>query len=394
MQFKHFPFRYLKIPKEYKNLPKSIKIASLVFFIYNLGWGIVTAYYAIYLKNVLKTYYNIGYIIAIYHLTCIITSLIFGILLDKINKRKIIRLILIFYFPFSYIFLKISTLTHFLFFVIYHGFIATSLWVSGEAYIRKHSPKNRTIESIAFFDLAYFISLIIGCFFGAFLIKFFKFNIFYSISFFAFLAFLFATILPDQEKLMFKINIFKEIKKEIKDIKKNKKLKKLSFILFLFIFIQGAISLIMPLFLNHLGVNLFQIGIIIAISYLPFLCEGFFALLKNRKRILIVAFLFLIFTFSLLFFIKDIVLIFIINFLVSISFSAIMPILSGKITETMPKQKRGELSSFIFIVRNAGFGISGFINGFIAHNLGLNYVFAFSSLISIAILYLIIKTKF
>ncbi|MEM2772515.1 MAG: MFS transporter [Candidatus Pacearchaeota archaeon] len=394
MQLKHFPFRYLKIPKEYKNLPKSIKIASLIFFSYNLGWGIVTAYYAIYLKNVLGSYYNIGYIIGVYHLTCIITNFVFSVLLDKINKRKIIRLILIFYFPFSYIFLKISTLIMFLFFVMYHGFIATALWISGEAYIRKHSPKNRAIESIAYFDLSYFISLIIGCFLGVFLISTYKFNIFYSISFFAFIAFLFTIFLPDKEKTFVNINIFKEIKKEIKNIKNNKRLKQLGFILFLFIFIQGIAGLIIPLFLNEMKVELYQIGIIVAISYLPFLCEGFFALLKKRKQVVMTAIFSLFLFFSLLFFIKNIFIIFIINLLISICFSAIMPIIAGNLTEAMPKERMGELSGFVFVVRNIGFGVSGLVSGFIASSLGLNFNFAFSALVSIVLLYLSSKTKF
>lgn len=394
MHLKHFPFRHLRIPKEYTTLPRSIKIAFFIFLIYYLGWGIVMAYYSIYLKKILGNYSSVGYVFAMYHTASLIVSLLLGILLDKVNKQKIIRFILLFYFPFSYIFLKIRNLSQFLAFKIYHGTIATSLWVSVEAYIRKHSPKKRTIESIALFDLGPTLALVIGGFLGAFLITLYSFNIFYAISLFAFLAFLIAIFLPDHEKTNFNINLLKGIKKEFIDFKKNIKLRKLSLALFLYILAMGTIPMILPLFLRHIGATLWQIGIIFAISNIPFLFEGVFALFKERKRTLISAIFIGIVIFTFLFFIRNILLIFIISFLISICFSAITPIISGKLTETMPKTKRGELSGMLSAIRNIGFILSTLAAGFISDALGLNFVFAFDAIILLLLLFVVSRIEF
>ncbi len=388
-----FPFRYLKFPKEYSKLPKSIKISFLVIFIYFLGWGFSLAYYPLYFKNVLASYANVGYVYAIYHLTSLLMGLILGSLLDRLNKRKIIRLILLLYFPFSFFLLNIKSFFQFVVFNIYHGIIASSFWVSMESYVRKHSPKNKSIECIAVFDLASILSLLLGYLISSFLVTKIYFNIFYFISFFSFLAFFVSILLPDKEKNNFQINFFKNIKHEFKDFIKNKNFKTFSLILFLYIISIGNLSMVYPLFLSYLGTELWKIGIIFFIMELPYLFEGVFALVKKRKALLNVLTLFLIIIFISLFFIKNIFLIFLISLIIGMCFAGINPIISGKLTETMPKTKQGELSGMLHVIRSLGFILSYLFAGQIAQFFGIKFIFLFNVFFLVVLFFLLIKIK-
>jgi MFS family permease len=388
-----FPFRHLKFPKEYLKLPKAIKVSFVVIFLYYLGWGLSLAYYPIYFKTILVSYSNVGYVYAIYYLTSLFVGLIFGSLLDKLNKKKIIRFILLLYFPFSFFLLNIKSLLSFIIFNVYHGIIASGLWVSFESYVRKHSPKDKAVECIALYDLASILALIFGYLISAFLITKFYFNIFYFISFFAFIAFFASILLPDREKNDFKINLFKNIAKEFKDFIENKSLKRLSIILFLYVVSIGNLSMIFPLFLNYLGSSLWQVGIIFFIMELPYLFEGFFALVKKRKQLVFSLTSILIIIFFLLFFVKNINIIFLITLIMGVCFAGIGPVISGKLTETMPKTRQGELSGMLHVIRNIGFMFSSFFAGQISETFGINFIFLFNSLFLFIFLLLLIRTK-
>jgi len=394
MQIRHyFPFRYLKFPREFLKLPRAIRISFVLFLIYYLGWGIVTAYEPIYIKNVVGSYSNVGFTFAIFNILALFFSLTLGALLDRVNKKNVIRFFLLFYIPFSYLFLKIRTLSQFLAFRAYHGIIATGLWISGESYVRQHSPKGKAVESITLFDLASILALIIGGILGAYLIYKIGFNIFYAVSFFAFLSLLFSNLLPDHEKSNFKIKIFRGIRKELKDLKENKDLKRFLFFLFFFVIASGSMGMIFPLFLKYIGAELWQIGLIYSISMSPFLFEGFFALFKKRTRLLKVSLFFASLMFLSMFFIRNILIIFIASLAISICFSAIGPILSGRLTETMSPRKRGELTGLIGAMRHIGLIITSLSSGFIADALGLNFVFLLNFILLFFLL-LIVKKVF
>ncbi|MEM4358103.1 MAG: MFS transporter [Candidatus Pacearchaeota archaeon] len=378
----YFPFRHLKYPIEFLKLPKSIKYGFVIFLIYSFGWGFAEPYFAIYSNKVLGSYTNVGLVYAIFNFIGLITSLSLGTILDKINKRNLIRFILLFYLPFSYLLLQIKNLTNFITFRIYHGVIATSLWVSGEVYIRRHSPRRRTVESVALFDLASVIGMILGAIASAFLISWLSFNIFYSISIFAFLALLLSAYMPDKEKSEIKkVMLVREIKKEFVNFFRYKKLRKITLFLFFYIIVSATMSIIFPLYLKHIGASLTEIGLIFALFYFPFLLEGYFAWIRNKKALLISSLAATSLLFLILFFINNIVTIFLLSLLIGIFFAAIGPTLSGRITNFMPLKKRGQLTSVLDVIRHLALVVSFLFSGFIADKLGLNFVFLINFLI-------------
>lgn len=388
MHYEHIQFRHLKFPKHYKKLPRSIKLASIIVFIYSFGWGLIYAFESIYIKGVVGNYSGVGYVFATYYLLGLIFSLLLGLILDKVNKIKIIRAFLIFYLPFSYLFLNIRNSLQFIYFKIYHGIIATGFWVSSEAYIRQHSPKAMTVESMAIFDVSFALALIVGGLLSAFLITVFGFNLFYSISVFSFIALIASTLLLNHKKTKLKIRFFSDLKKEFCDFKYNKRLKKLSLFLFLYTIVSATMFIIFPLFLKHVGAKLWQIGIIFSLMMIPYTFEGFFALIKKRKHLLLFSLFFSSLVFLTMFFISNIILLFFISFIIALCFSAINPIISGKLTETMSTRKRGELSGILSAIRNISYIFSALLSGLISDAFGLNYVFLFNALIFLFLFFL------
>ena len=396
MHRSYFPFRVLYFTKKFAQLPKSVKYCSLLFFIYYFGWGMILAYEPIYLKNILGEYKNIGLIFASFHILALAMSLLIGTLLDKIKKKNLLRFFLFFYLPFSYIYLHITKLSHFLLFKAYHGIIATGLWISGEAHIRTHSPKGKEVESIALFDFSGILALVLGSFVGAMLIEKFSFNIFYAISFFAILALIFSYRLGDREEKisgkMKKIELMKGIKKEINDLKKNKRFYHHVSFLLLFVFLSSTFGLILPLFLKTLEVELWCIGIIFGISQIPFLFEGVFATAKNKNRILVGGWIMSGIIFLVMFFLKSPKLIFLVSLFLGISFAAISPILSGRLTRDMPKTKRGEFTGILAGLRYICLAVSSLTFGIMADFLGIRSIFILNFFL--VAVFLIIARKF
>jgi MFS family permease len=378
----YFPFRPLRplyFTKKFAQLPKSVKYCCLLFFIYYLGWGMMLAYEPIYLKNVLGQYSNIGLIATSFHILALIMSLSMGAVLDRIRKKKFLSFFLLCYLPFSYLYLHITKLWHFLLFKAYHGIIATGLWISGEAYVRAHSPKGKEIESIALFDIAAILALVLGSFVGATIIGKLSFNIFYAISLFAIFALIFSLWLPDEEKESIKkiekIELTKGIKKEIKDLRKNKKFRSSLPSLLLYVFVSGSLGLVLPLFLKTLNAQLWLIGIFYGIFQAPFLFESVFATAKKKNRVLLMGWIASCLIFFAMFFLKSISTTFLASLLLGISFAAISPILSGRITTAMPKTRRGEYTGILAALRYFILTLSSLVFGFMADAISLRSIF-------------------
>jgi len=206
--------RALTFPKEFTKLPKPIKIISLVSLFYYFGWGIASPFLPIYFKKILGTYTGVGIVIGLLPFLTIIWTLIIGPFIDKFSKKKLISFALLLYLPLSYFLLSLKTLFHFFLFRIYHSLAATTFWTTTEASIREHSPKKKTAKSIALYDVSYTIPLILGPIIGALLIVKLGFNIFYSVSIFAFLALFPLSFLRREKKKKYKLRlgIFKEFK--------------------------------------------------------------------------------------------------------------------------------------------------------------------------------------
>ena len=394
---RHYRYK-LRYTKEMLSLPRPVKLISLIIFIYYLGWGIIVPYFPIYLRELFGNYTSVGLITGLLPLIAVFIYLVIGPLVDRVSKKNIISLMLLFYLPLSYILLSLKTVIGFVYFRVYHAFIATSLWASTDSYLRVHSPKGKAAEAIGLFDSSFTLSLIIGPIIGAFLITIYSWNIFYAVSIFAFIAFLVSFILPDHKKETFISGLrhmFKDhfVKKEFSDFINNKQLVRFSAFMFFFYLATSVISLAIPLFLRSIGTDLFKIGLISSLFNLPWLFESYFSVTKNKKRLVLTALFFATLFLVLLFFAKDLYILAIILFVLGLSLAAVLPIMQGRITELMPKKEIGELVGVNSSIWNIATGFGPLLGGILADSYGLRYLYLLSSIIFLILLFVAYASK-
>lgn len=365
-------FGQVNFPKNLYTLPRSVKILSFVIFVYYLGWGIAIPFLPLYFKDVLGTYTKVGLATAFLPLFQVIWSLVLGKIEDNFPKKFILTFILFLYLPLSYLLLILKTFVHFFWFRIYHSFLASSFWLTSEAYARQHSPQDKTAESIGLFNSSWGLSVVLGTAVSGFLFLIFRFSIFWFISIFALLAMILTLFLPDKRKNRFhKITL----SQEICDFLKNKNLTKLALFLSFTFFCTGFLEIILPLFLKNLGASFVLIGLIVALFYLPLIFESYFSTFENKKLLAILALVSSPIIFLSLYFVSSFPLIFLFSFLIALCFSAIHPIFSGRLTNLMSKRKIGELTSVLFALKSLSLALSLIFAGIISDLFGLRYVF-------------------
>lgn len=378
----HRPFRrQIRFTREMKNLPRNVKLISLMMFIYYIGWGISEPFMNIYFKDILGSYTALGFIAGLLPLFGIIWALTAARFEDRIHKNKLISSILLLYLPISFIILNLRSLLSFVSFRFYHAFLATNLWLSSETFLRKYSVKNKTAESIGLFDSAFGLSLIIGPIIGGLLIAEYSYKIFYTISLFAFLAFLVSLNLRDKIKVVKKKPAKISFKQEFKDFYNNKKLFHLASFHFFLTISSAFLIMLLPLFYKELGASFLQIGILTSLFYIPQIFESFFSTLQNKKRAVMISLLSAAVLALFLFKIQNIYLLLIIAFLLGLCLSCIGPIIQGKAASYMPRNKIGQLYGVQYSMIHLASAIGPFFAGIIADNLGLNYIFIIAAII-------------
>lgn len=388
----------LRLSSRLLGMPKTLKLMSLIVFVYSLGWGIVEPFLPIYLKSLLATYTYVGVVIGMLSIFSIFWTLFFGCIIDKVSKKKIIALTFFLYLPFSSILLSLKSFASFIFFRVYHSLIASSFWTTSEAYIREHSPKHRASEAFGLFDMSYFLSLVVGPVIGGLLILRYGFSILYSISLFAAIAlFMLLFLKGSRRKARLRDILVPDFKHEFKCFIEKKGLMVFSIVDFFIGFCTGVALMLLPLFAYNLGANYLQVGIVYSLFYLPFISEFYFSIkadCNGRKPLIITGLALGAAFFLFLFIVKDIVMLFACSFLLSIAFAIIQPALQGRITELMPKSEIGGLTGVTRSIWLLGMGAGPIVAGFVSDILGLRWAFAICSFTLLMLLIFCLKLKF
>lgn len=384
----------VKFTKEMMSLPKNVKLISLIMLIYYLGWGISETFTNIYFKEILGSYTKLGIVAALLPFFGIIWALTAATFEDKVKKNRIISAILLLYLPMSFIILSLRRFSGFVAFRFYHAFLATNLWLSSETFLRKYSPKTKKAESIGMFDSAYGISLIVGPILGGILITKYSYSIFYTISFFAFIAFLVSLKLNDKIHINKKLPVQKiNIKQELKDFYSNKKLFRIVTFHFFLVMASSFIAMLLPLFYKDIGANFYQIGFLASLFYFPQVFESYFSTFNNKRKVFLSSLFLASILFIALFFTKSIYILLVITFLLGLALSAISPIIQGKAAGYMPKKKVGELYSVQFSVMHLANTIGPVVAGIVADGYGLRYIFIIAAVIFTILFFVNLKKK-
>lgn len=379
---------FLKNLNIFKEIPKPIQKLNWVVFVYYLGWGIVFPFLGIYLKERLENYTSAATVMSLLYFFSVPWALFLGEKEDQIPKKNILNFTLLLYLPFSFIFLSLKTLGHFLILRAFHSGMSTSFWATSEAYVRKYSPKDKATLCISSFNAFMYLSLVIGGIASGFLFKKFSFNIIYAISIFAFLAAILATFLHNNEKT-YKKKI--TIEKEIEDFLKNKKLVKTTLIFAITMMIVAILDFTLPFVIKNLKGNPVQIGFVYALFYIPLFSQIFFAFPKNKKRLFFFSVFLALTTFLAMFLIPTIPIILAGSLIIGLAVASIIPIISGKITIYLNKDKIGEQNAVVYAIKNLAMGIGYLGAGIIADLSQIQNVFIFGALIVALILFKSIK---
>lgn len=377
------------IPRDLKDLPLSIKRIVLVVFVYYLAWGILGPFLPIYFKEVLGNYTDATLTIALLYLFSIFWSFPIGDLADKFSKKTLISFFLLLYLPLGPILAVLSKVWQLVIFRFYHSFSATGFWSSGEAYVRTHSPKRKTAESMGVFDAAFGLASVLGAVLGGILVNFYGMRLlFFLIPIFIIGALIFNKKLPDHQgshrlglslKRIFKEGIFTH---ELGDFWQIKPLVYVTFLSFVFGLAGTSQIVLLPLFSDSLGASPIELGIIFALFSLPILFEAPFSVLADKysnKKILALTSLLSIFVLVWLFFIESVLILFLLSFLLGLLFAFIFPLLNGTKTKLMPYRKIGELNGVTrsFTLLATGLGI--LIIGPLADKFSINSPFLVSA---------------
>lgn len=375
----------ISLSREIKELPEPVKRMSLVVFLYYLSWGIVIPFLPIYFKEILGTFTNVSFVESLIYLFGLIWFVPIGDLLDRVSSKKFLFVILALYLPLGPIITLLKTLYHFIYFKIYHSFLASGFWTTAESYVRGHSPKNKTSESIGLYHASYAFSVVIGAVIGGILAtKFGIKNLLFIMPVIIFSAILSTIGMHDHNKDgkfldgMKKIFSNRLFTKEFSEFFKNTNLVKLGIINFLVSIVLYTPTLLLPLFSKELGANFIQIGIIYSLFYLPIISEVPFSILSdkvNKKTTMMLGALFTAIVLFWLFKIHSIKTIFIASFLLSVSSSALISSLSGAITDSMPKEKTGEFTGVNKTLESLGAALGVFFVGPLADKFSINTPF-------------------
>lgn len=387
------------LPKELKSLPSPIKRITLFIFIYFLGWGMVMPFETLYLNDVLGNYTETALASGFLFFFMAFFSVLVGELSDVIHPKKILLWTLILYLPVGPLILLLDNLTEFFIFRIYHAILATLLWTTCYIYVRKHSPKQKSAESIGLFNAGSGLSTIIGSVAGGILVWWYQDIkiLFLIIPIFVFFTILSNLFLPNNIKGVnhesfkeFKnIFNFSHIKTNLFNFLKTEDLPFFSLVAFLFMAAQYSLALLLPLFSESLEANYFQIGIISALAAIPLLFQAPFSIFADRygKKMVMktgffvsgIIFLALIFTNSLLG-------LAVLAFILSASFSISMPALEGELTKLMPSEQKGKLGGIVEGIMHLGAAFGIFIIGPISDAFGLKSAFLLGFFIMILLL--------
>ena len=399
MESKRF-FRWTLVPAAMRALPRPIKIFSIITLIYTLGWGIIGPYLPLFFKEQLGTYTGVGLVSGLLPLFSIFWSLALGEILDKVSKRSIISFVLLLYLPLSTILLGMKTLGQFTLFRIYHSGIASAFWVAGEAYVRVHSPKGKEASAIGAWDFAGAGALTFGALLGASLIGIFGWSLIYAVSICAGLALVASIIyLPDHDGKPFFPGLRSLLKagllrQELRDMWAAKKLLYVTIFAFFFLFGWTALGMVLPLFLDSIGADFIQIGLITAAYYASDFAEPLFAATKRPRRVVFIGILISTLLFVVLFFVKNLAWAFILSVLLGFAISAVYPILLGKMGQLMPRNKVGEFSAVTYAIRGIGAGLGPIIAGLMSDLYGLQYAFLLCGIVFAGMMFFIDKMEF
>lgn len=368
-------------------------------FVYYFGWGLVEPFLPIYFNGLFGSYTSVGIIISLLYFFSIFLSLPFGDLSDRVSKKAIITAMLFLYIPIGPLLSVVRTVAHATLFRLYHAFLATGLWASTEAYVRSHSPRRQSSESMGLFDVAISGAVVCGAITGGLLIGRFGIEtLFYIMPVFSIGALVILLRLPDSDgsfsfvagvKDLLRHKLFRH---ELRDFFSIPGIAYMTSLSFLFNAVGGAVAVLLPLVYNAFGVSLWEIGLIYALFMMPGFFEGPFSVIADhvhKRMLLMIGAGVSVVVLSMMLYADSIGALFILSLCLGIVFALLRPLIEGMVTNCMPHNHVGELNGVYRAFVLLALAIGSFIIGPIADAFTIQAPFLIGALLMCLFLVLV-----
>jgi MFS family permease len=250
------------------NFTKAILPMSLAFFIYTFGWGVTSPIFSIYVSRVTGNSFLTGLILSITTMAGIFLNIPFGIIENKVNMKRILQIVLLFYSGLALLYPQATTFLPLLALSIGRGLASSFLWLTSWAYIFTYADRSVRGKETGFFsdmnDLASSVSPVVG---GILSIISFIFP-FYVLSITSFIAFLVVTfrvkVIPKPKKTSLK-NQMTKLSSHMRD----RRFVKTVYMIVTFYALVNVYYSFLSVFLNDEGISIPLIGIILTVALLP-----------------------------------------------------------------------------------------------------------------------------
>jgi DHA1 family multidrug resistance protein-like MFS transporter len=261
-------FRELSDLRHIRNFNRVILPISLAFFIYTFGWGVTSPVFSIYVSRVTGNPFLTGLILSITTMAGIFLNIPFGIIENKVNMKRVLQVVLLFYSGLAVLYPQASAFLPLLALSVGRGLASSFLWLTSWAYIFSYADKPVRGKETGFFsdmnDLASSISPIVG---GALSVISFFFP-FYVLSVTSFIAFLVVSFrlkaIPRPKKASLEHQMSK-LSRHIRDMR----FVKTVFMIVTFYALINVYYSFLSVFLNDEGISIPLIGIIMTVALLP-----------------------------------------------------------------------------------------------------------------------------
>jgi len=399
------------VKKDFVSIPPRIKIIVFALFVYTLAWGVLEPLQVIYFSSFVEQYFELGIIFSLFNIMLLFSSIPAGALADRVPPKKLVSLGLLLYPAIGAFYFSATSLISLNVTRLINGLGATLVWVSGESFIRKESPKNKSAETFGFYTTATNLALFSGAIIGAFLVLFFEIRELFLLLFpIPIIAFLITLKIKAEEKKAEEKDetIIRAMEKVLeKDGLGTKEI--IGFfetgvpawycVLLTFFggFFYQILLIFIPLTAKYISMSTSEILLLYALMHVPFLLGFLFSEVADKlgkTKIITVGLalssvsLLLVFLFP-----QNLVLFITFSLFFGLSLAIIGPSLNGLITDITPKNESGEITGIVNSAYYFGAAVSPLFFGAFADIFGLIPSFLAAGIIAAILAILTIALK-
>jgi DHA1 family multidrug resistance protein-like MFS transporter len=261
-------FKELSELRQITNFRRVILPVSSAFFIYTFGWGVTSPIFSIYVNHVTGNAFLTGLVLSVTTMAGVFLNIPFGIIEDRMNMKRVLQLVLLFYAALALLYPQANSVTSLLALSVGRGVASSFLWLTSWAYIFSFTEKASKGKETGFFsdmnDLASAVSPIVG---GLVSVVSFFFP-FYILSGASFAAFVVVTIFLKESPVPDKASLKLQLEKLSGYMKESRFLKTVFLIVVFYALINVYYSFL-SVFLNDEGISVPLIGVILTVALVP-----------------------------------------------------------------------------------------------------------------------------